>query len=57
MCQHILIANEYNKKEQQENFTCVFNKLGESQQVIKKSNGNQVPTSREENVKNDFRLY
>ncbi|MEQ6119399.1 caspase family protein [Reichenbachiella sp. MALMAid0571] len=28
-----------------------------SEQVIKKSNGNQVPTSREENVKNDFRLY
>lgn len=28
-----------------------------SNQVIKKSNGNQVPTSREENIKNDFRLY
>ncbi|MFT7162544.1 MAG: WD40 repeat protein, partial [Bacteroidia bacterium] len=28
-----------------------------SKQVIKKSNGNQVPTSREENIKNDFRLY
>ena len=28
-----------------------------SKQVIKKSNGSQVPTSREENIKNDFRLY
>ncbi|MFY0651923.1 MAG: caspase family protein [Cyclobacteriaceae bacterium] len=28
-----------------------------SKQVIKKSRGNQVPTSREENIKNDFRLY
>lgn len=27
------------------------------QQVVKKSKGNQVPTSREENVKNDFRIY
>ncbi|UXX79720.1 caspase family protein [Reichenbachiella carrageenanivorans] len=26
-------------------------------QVTKKSKGNQVPTSREENVKNDFRIY
>lgn len=28
-----------------------------TKQVIQKSNGNQVPTSREENIKNDFRLY
>lgn len=28
-----------------------------SEQVIKKSKGSQVPTSREENVKNDFRLF
>ncbi len=28
-----------------------------SEQVIKRSNGSQVPTSREENIKNDFRLY
>ncbi|MEO9966464.1 MAG: caspase family protein [Reichenbachiella sp.] len=28
-----------------------------SEQVIKKSKGNQVPTSREENLKNDFRIY
>ncbi|MEO9854095.1 MAG: caspase family protein [Reichenbachiella sp.] len=28
-----------------------------SEQVIKKSKGNQVPTSREENIKNDFRIY
>lgn len=28
-----------------------------SEQVIRISNGNQVPTSREENVKNDFRVY
>ncbi|MEP2025142.1 MAG: caspase family protein [Reichenbachiella sp.] len=27
------------------------------EQVTKKSKGNQVPTSREENVKNDFRIY
>lgn len=28
-----------------------------SEQVILLSNGNQVPTSREENIKNDFRVY
>ena len=28
-----------------------------SEQVIRKSDGNQVPTSREENIKNDFRVY
>ena len=28
-----------------------------SEQVIKMSDGNQVPTSREENVKNNFRVY
>jgi WD40 repeat protein len=28
-----------------------------SEQVIARSGGNQVPTSREENIKNDFRIY
>ena len=28
-----------------------------SEQVIKMSEGKQVPTSREENIKNDFRIY
>lgn len=44
-------------KDRNRSYTISEMRAWVGEQVIRKSKGNQVPTSREENVKNDFRIY